>query len=721
MKKTIYILFILVLLSMNMSSYHYTLNKQIYYTLFSNKEALIINYTSEFKSEDFVKRLVAFSKENKVNISQYNFLDEKSLNIYSTNPENEPSIHNGNKLVSNFLRGHSEQKMIGSITFPLSTWKIRYFDFNQIKNIGIGSKFYISSKDDKVLEKAQNLFADYGEVSYEDITENTAFMFNKTLLMLVLLSMLILFIGVLYFVIKNRKRLLLQKLWGYSKVKTLLSYPAMFLKPLIIIIFCGAIIVALLTFSFSLNDWLAAYLRIYIRNAVIGALIMMVYTIMVTLVLYNNSDISGSIKGSTPIKKFQWLSVGFKIVVTILLFNIVASSLSNLFDLKQQLDNQSYWKKTQNTYKTSFANTGIDYSDLKLDREKNVRVRALYHQLEKHKNAFVIDAHNYAVLRKDGKKPVYFYTLNTTKKNEIYSPSGRSITISPNYLKVNFIIGANGEAISQKQLRADSNTLNLLVPQKYEKYKEKIIAAYRDHFFFKKVELDNMYNKEINQPVNTLKKDELKINIIYTKNRQEYFTFNSEFGDAGNKNNIVDPIAAIFTDNVDSSVIGAYSTSSLFFSDSSKGMAYDRIVPYLEKTNTRDLIDSSISVYQELSDGIARIQNQFLQNLIGLTITVILSIAFLVAYIWSYYSANAYRLYLKELFGYSYWARNKNLIIFSLLTNCLIGLGCSIYYKIFELTIFIALFIVIELLILYFLSVYLNRRNMNRILKGDRI
>ncbi|HBO5952255.1 TPA: hypothetical protein L4613_006712, partial [Pseudomonas aeruginosa] len=167
MKKTIYILFILVLLSMNMSSYHYTLNKQIYYTLFSNKEALIINYTSEFKSEDFVKRLVAFSKENKVNISQYNFLDEKSLNIYSTNPENEPSIHNGNKLVSNFLRGHSEQKMIGSITFPLSTWKIRYFDFNQIKNIGIGSKFYISSKDDKVLEKAQNLFADYGEVSYE--------------------------------------------------------------------------------------------------------------------------------------------------------------------------------------------------------------------------------------------------------------------------------------------------------------------------------------------------------------------------------------------------------------------------------------------------------------------------------------------------------------------------------------------------------------------------
>lgn len=706
---------------MNASSYQYTLNKQIYYTLFSNKEAVIIDYTSEIKSEDFIKRLVAFSKENKVNISQYNFLDEKNLNIYSTNPENEPSIHNGDKLVSNFLRGHSDQKMIGSISFPLSTWKIKYFEFNQIKNIGIGSKFYISSNNDKVLEKAQNLFAEYGEVSFEDTTENAASMFNTTLLMLVLLSMLILFIGVLYFVIKNRKRLLLQKLWGYSKVKTLLSYPAMFLKPLIIIIFCGAIIVALLAFSFNLNDWLTAYLRIYIRNAVIGALIMMIYTVIVTLVLYNNSNISGSIKGSTPIKKFQLLSVGFKIVITVLLFNIVAFSLSNLFDLKQQLDNQSYWKKTQNTYKTSFANTGIDYSDLKLDREKNVKVRALYHQLEKHKNAFIIDAQNYALLRKDGKEPVFFYTLNTTKKNEIYSPSGRSITISPNYLKANPIIGANGEAISNKELRMDSNTLNLLVPQKYKKYKENIIEAYKDHFFFEKVELDNMYNKDIKKPLNTLKKDELKINIIYTKNSQVYFTFNSELGDASNKNNIVDPIAAVFTDNVDPSVIGAYSTSCLFFSDSSKGTAYDRIVPYLEKTDTRDLIDSTISVYQELSDRVAAIQNQFLQNLISLTITVILSAAFLVAYIWAYYSANAYRLYLKELFGYSYWARNKNLIIFSLVSNCLIGLGISIFYKIFELTIFIGLFIVIELLILYFLSVYLNKKNMNKILKGDKL
>ncbi|MGP3748236.1 hypothetical protein ACTWKA_10680 [Bacillus sp. 3A_MP1] len=43
-------------------------------------------------------------------------------------------------------------------------------------------------------------------------------------------------------------------------------------------------------------------------------------------------------------------------------------------------------------------------------------------------------------------------------------------------------------------------------------------------------------------------------------------------------------------------------------------MAYDHIIPYLDKTDTKELIGSAISVYQELSNQIARIQNQFIQN-----------------------------------------------------------------------------------------------------------
>ncbi|MEC2294276.1 DUF1430 domain-containing protein [Bacillus subtilis] len=723
MKKTIYILFILFLLSMNISSYHYTLNKQVFYTLFSNKQTLIINYNKgHFKSDDFIQEIAGFSKKENVNITQYNFLDEKTLNIYASNLKNEPSIKIGDRFISNFNKtaNESDKNLIGTIDFPLSTWKIRYFNLNQINNVGLGNRFYISSEDEDVIEQAKKLFSNYGDVSIEEnISLNDSAVFSTALLLLALLSMLILFIGILYFVIKNRKQLLLQKLWGYSKTKSLLTFPKLFLKPLVMIIICGALLTVILAFIFNLNDWLSVYVKMYMRNALIVTFSMMVYTIIVTLILYNNSNISATIKGGIPFKKFQWLSLGFKLIITILLFNIFASSLSNLFDLKQRLDNQSYWNKTQTIYKTSFADTGLNYSDLKIDRQKNEKVRKLYHELERHKDAFIMDAQNYGILKMNGKTPVYFYTLNTTKENEIYSPSGRSVTISPNYLKVNTIKGINGKTITEKKLTFDQNTLNLLVPKKYAKYKEKILKAYKDQFFFDKVEVDNMYNKEIQQPLNTLKKEQLKIKIIYTQNNQEYFTYNSMLGN--NKNNIVDPIAIVFTDNVDSSVIGAYATSSLFFSDASKGMAYDHIIPYLDKTDTKELIGSAISVYQELSNQIARIQNQFIQNLIGLAITLILSVAFLISYIWSYYSANAYRLYLKEIFGYSYWARNKSLIMLSTVSNCLIGICFSIYYKIYELIGLIVLFIGIEMIILYFLSLYLNRKNMNKILKGDRL
>ncbi|MDO7346044.1 DUF1430 domain-containing protein [Bacillus stercoris] len=728
MRKMICVLFFLFFISLNIFSYNFIVNKQIAYTLFSNKQVLIINYNKHnFNSEIFLKKLVDFSKKEKVNISQYNFLDEKTLNIYTSNIKDEPSLHirdwkqpSKERYLSNFEK-ISEKNVMGSIKFPSSTWKIKYLDINQVNNVGIGNRFYISTTDNIITEKAIRQFSNFGDVSLESNNTINSYMFNTTLALLVLLSIIILFIGILYFAIKNRKQLILHKLWGYSKIKSLFFLPNLFLKPFVIIILFVALLIVILTFTFNLNDWIIIYAKLYILNIIIAILLLTGYKIMITTVLYNNSDISGATKGSMPFKKFQMLSLGFKLVITVLLFNVIALSFTNLFDLKQQLKNKSYWNKTQTIYKLNVTDTGIDYSNLKNDREKNDKLNKLYHELESHKNAFIMYADNYSVLERKGGKPIYFYTLNSTKENEVYSPSGRNVTISPNYLKINPIIGIKGKQITKKQLNLDPNTLNLLVPKKYAKFKEKIIKAYKEQFYFQKVEVENMYNKEIGHTSNALKKDRLKINIIYTENSQKYFTFNSELGDINKKNNIVDPIATIFTGNVDTSYIGAYATTSLFFYDDSEGMAYQKLVPYLEKTHTKNLINASVSVYKELSEQIARIQNMFIQNLIGSVIAIILSMAFLVSYIWTYYSVNAYNLYLKEIFGYSYWKRNKHLIIFSLTSNFLLGAGVSLYYNLNLLIIFIFLFIGLELIVLYIMSRYLNRKNMNKILKGDRI
>ena len=77
----------------------------------------------------------------------------------------------------------------------------------------------------------------------------------------------------------------------------------------------------------------------------------------------------------------------------------------------------------------------------------------------------------------------------------------------------------------------------------------------------------------MNKPKNMLKKDKLSINIIYVKSNQSYFTYDSDTGN--DKNQIIDPIAVIYTGGVDSSCIasmyaGDTVSGSIYFEDNSK-------------------------------------------------------------------------------------------------------------------------------------------------------
>lgn len=731
MKKTIYILLALFFISVNIFSYDYIFNKQIFDTLFSEKTELNITYhqlepESAVKTENLLEKMVEFSKVEQVNITQYNFFDKETLNIYSTNIEDDSTVHlksgkfpNGTQYISNTTEVN-EENQIGTIAFPLSTWKVKYFDINQVNNVGLGNKFYINTMDTEILEKAVKQFSPFGEVSFEVGNNNHFFFFNTTLLLLLLLSFVVLSICMFFFIIKNRKQQLLQKLWGYSKMKSLLSVPEMFLKPFIFIVLFVGILLVILAFSYGQTYWLISYILIYLLNVFFSALILIVYTLSISLVLHKFTISGSNVKGKLPIKRFQWLSLGFKLIITLILFNIITLSLTNFLDLKQQLDNKSYWTKTQEVFSLNFAPTGINYDDLNIDREINDNVNKLYQELEKHKNAFIMHANNYLVIGRNGREPIYNYTMNTTQENEVYSVAGRSVSISENYLKVNPIVDVNGQNVIN-QFNNDSNTLNILVPEQYAIYEEKIVESYKKEFFFQKVEVDNIYNKEINKPLNMTKKDRLHINIIYTQKGQEYFTFNSNMGDINNQNNIIDPIAVLYNGNVDTSFIGAYATTSLFYFDDSKGNAYQNIIPYLEETNTKNLISASTSTYQELSDEILQLQWLLIKYTISLFITLILSVAFLSSYTWTYYSANTLKLNLKYLFGFSYWDRNKHLLILSFTANSMLGLVISFYYRVYELMYFIILFIGIELVIVYLLSNYLNQKNINKILKGDKI
>lgn len=305
--------------------------------------------------------------------------------------------------------------------------------------------------------------------------------------------------------------------------------------------------------------------------------------------------------------------------------------------------------------------------------------------------------------------------LSIENTNDLYTPQGRRIVIDENYLKVNPIQSSNGVPII-KQLHEDKNTLNVLVPEHLKVIEEHIVNSYREWFYFQSVEIVNMYNKELAQPLIEKKIDDLKINIIYTKKGQEYFTFSNYRGNQ--KNRVIDPIAVLYTDSLDTSNIGADATHSLFFVDNSNGNAYENISSSLEEANVKE-INNVVSVYDEASDEIIELKWELFQQLIGLIIVIIFSFILFIAYIWSYYNAHLYQLTLKYLFGYSYWKRNKTIILIASLSNIFAAVWVFYFFKSTDIILLLLGTLFLELLFLTIFRNFLNEKNTNKVVKGD--
>ena len=167
-------------------------------------------------------------------------------------------------------------------------------------------------------------------------------------------------------------------------------------------------------------------------------------------------------------------------------------------------------------------------------------------ELEDKAGAFVADFYNYQAMD-DAGTPLY--TMNGMQFAEEIDPNGHCIRVSRNYFAHNPIEAADGSNLTE-QFVYDDLTLNLLVPEKYQDMEEDIVAAHRERFYFEKVEAENSYNQEagISDRMNIAKED-LKINIIYVKDGQDYFSFRSDCAPQTGCH-VEDPVVQIYTGNI---------------------------------------------------------------------------------------------------------------------------------------------------------------------------
>ena len=195
-------------------------------------------------------------------------------------------------------------------------------------------------------------------------------------------------------------------------------------------------------------------------------------------------------------------------------------------------------------YTTQVQYTGED--DPVQYLEIAARSAHLLAELEDKAGAFVADFYNYQAMD-DAGTPLY--TMNGMQFAEEIDPNGHCIRVSRNYFAHNPIETADDSNLTE-QFVYDDLTLNLLVPEKYQDMEEDIVAAHRERFYFEKVEAENSYNQEagISDRMNIAKED-LKINIIYVKDGQDYFSFRSDCAQqTGCK--VEDPVVQIYTGNI---------------------------------------------------------------------------------------------------------------------------------------------------------------------------
>lgn len=271
----------------------------------------------------------------------------------------------------------------------------------------------------------------------------------------------------------------------------------------------------------------------------------------------------------------------YLIVFSLLAVVILLSSCGN--SEKENTSTEEY----KNIYKTVVQYSGENDSTSKY-LEIAERSAELIPLLEENVNAFVMEAYNYQAIDDDGTP---LYEMNGLDYPVEIDPAGHCIRVSRNYFQFNPIETVDGNDLVD-QIIYDDLTLNILVPEQYMDMEEQIIAAYREQFYFEKVQATNDYNEMAGiETMLDISEESLNINIIYVKDGQSYFTFRSDCA-ATTDNRIVDPVVMIYTSNIHCNYAHSIVSQWLYFYSDEENTedVYQSIKPYVLQCGAEDSV-----------------------------------------------------------------------------------------------------------------------------------
>ena len=581
MKKTfyfIYSLFLIYFLCFGLLDYSNLVSR----TIEKNKVKYIINQPNSLTNSEFINELERFAK--KINTDLLYVLEDssekklqKKYYVSMNTPDflginNIASLLKEYKVVTNNRNNKNDPFYLAR---PGFYYDIYIYNFADIVDFNLQSAMYYVEQN-KVEEFL--LLLEENKYSFSIVNERS-FSVNYLNIRTLAFPFILLLSSIIYFVLSQRKDIVIKKLMGYRFREITLDLLSKCFIDIALITFAIGLLFALMLNFYSpgcLFNYMAFMIPqilfiLFLTLLCIIILNFMNVTVGSSLFIKNRSD-NYSVFYITLLLKF------FLVFIFTIKFSVIILDIENIYNLNKINTMISKQLGSYVSFPINASNNKIN-SINQLDYNKKLDI--FYEETVDKYNGILINTRNYSNAGLMDNDTLAF------KYNQI------SITVNENYLKINPIHEISGNLIDDSYF--DNRKLNLLLPKDMES--EDVIRKYMYSF--------------------SLSRDDF--NIMYYKKGEIIRSFNPYSGRWDN-GIIHDPIIEIYNKNILKNKMLNYVSGQYYFIKIGSDNAYKEISPLLKKLGLEGVMLPSIKVSNVFDNSISDIRDKLILDMITGTI-----------------------------------------------------------------------------------------------------
>lgn len=680
MKKIICFFIFAVTLICSFFSLQFLKKQEIDDLCYANKTELVLTENQSITQDVTTEKIEATLKRYNLHMAKYIWHDDKHLVIYSSDSSlhGRVKLHHGDFLaedkkgfLSSVDTGHELQT--GVIQLLDQEFQLEIRPLSELRQVGgfVG----ICVLDTIDMTKIRSFCHEYTQelgtceilARHESVKlRNIATLIVKnffTELLFVFLCFLLFVILFAYHLLRQAKKLGVLQMLGFSSI-ALLKY----LQSELWSIFLSAFVLAIVGILSYLHLFgLINYFKHFVLLALLIQLCLYLFSCLIIVVyialqkkFYKLADI---INGKRPLALLLGMNLCLKVLVLLYLAFCLNMNQNQTKDLQTEKTANAVWEQAKQIYriKATFIT-----ADSKEKRPYELRAKKLFAELENKHGMFMIFANNW------GEKD----TLESAKNKDEFPLAAKSVIVNRNYL-LKHEVKTLKKQMATETLSSDALTLNVLVPLRYKVNETKLRYELLDEFYFKKVRVANIYHDMFNEPLETLKKEDLHLNLIYVADGAKYFTYN-EYIARETGNEVLDPVIIIDNGNFDASFYYAYLTNCCFFSSQNRVDPISDLLPSIISHDMAMSYRSVESIYDQRGEKIVKldIKIRYLQMMVALLI----SLLFLADGMFTncYFAKNRYAICVKRLHGFSFLAIHQRYLLWNIFLTAIILLSIPI-------------------------------------------